>query len=409
MIVQGGGPTQVLNATLSAIVDEAQQAHGFDHVIGACSGTRGLAEGKFVDLGRLAKSDLDLLRASPGAALGSSRYGPSGEDMERILNNLKSNNVHEMLFVGGNGTMLGAQKVLRYCHESGWPLRAIGVPKTIDNDVARTDRCPGYGSAARYIAQSTRDLGMDIRSLPQPVSILETMGRSVGWIAAAAAAGKRDEEDAPHLVYIPEIAFDLDRFIEAVDAVVSELGWAVVVVSEGIRDAGGQPVYQISDSAQADPLNRPFTGGVGQFLADQVAARLRIRCRCEKPGLLGRSSMLHRSSRDVEDAELVGRAAVRGLLSGRSGEMISLLPLVEGHAGYEFVELESVAGVERFMPAGWVRSDDTPIPLDERFFEYIRPLIGELESYHLPIFSDLTFAGSSGKCKAVANRVLSCL
>lgn len=399
MIVQGGGPTQVLNATLSAIVDEARQTHSFDRVIGACSGTRGLVEGRFADLGGLSKSDLDLLRMSPGAALGSSRYGPSGEDMERILQNLKNNSVHDILFAGGNGTMLGAQRVLHYCNDSGWPLQVIGVPKTIDNDVARTDRCPGYASAARYIAQSTRDLGMDLRSLPQPVSILETMGRSVGWIAAAAAAGKRDEEDAPHLVYIPEIAFDLDRFIAAVDAVVSRLGWAVVVVSEGIRDAAGRPVYQVNDSAQADPLNRPFTGGVGRFLADQIASRLRIRCRCEKPGLLGRSSILHRSSRDVEDAELVGRAAVRGLLSGRSGEMVSLLPLMGGHAGYEFVGLESVAGTERFMPAEWLKADDDKIPLSGLFFEYLRPLIGELVSYHSPISSNLKFQGAAENAK----------
>lgn len=393
MIVQGGGPTQVLNATLVAIVDEAQQMCGFDRVIGASSGTRGLVEGNFVDLGCLSREELDLLRLSPGAALGSSRYRPSDEDMERILHSLQSLDVHDALFVGGNGTMLGAERILRYCDEANYPLRVIGVPKTIDNDVAQTDRCPGYASAARYIAQSTRDLGMDIRSLPQPVSILETMGRSVGWIAAAAAAGKRDEEDAPHLVYIPEIAFDLDRFIGAVDAVVTKRGWAVVVVSEGIRDAAGSPVYQMTDSAQVDTLNRPFTGGVGQFLADQVAARLRLRCRCEKPGLLGRSSALHRSLRDVEDAELVGRAGVRGLLSGRSGEMVSLRPIFGGQADYEFVRLESVAGVERFMSAEWLKADGAPIPLDDGLFKYLRPLIGELQSYHPPISSSLNFHG----------------
>jgi len=378
LVVQGGGPTQVLNASLAAIVDEAQGR--FARILGARRGVKGVAQGEVVDLGRLSPGDLELLRASPGAALGSSRAKPSVDDLAQILAFLRRHNVHDLLFMGGNGTMRGAETVSRYCRESGYEAQVIGVPKTVDNDIAQTDRCPGYASAARYIAQAARDLGMDVRSLPQPVSILETMGRSVGWLAAAAAAGKRDEEDAPHLVYLPERAFEMDRFLADLDRVVTRQGWAIVVVAEGIRGGNGKFVYQVEDPAQADPLKRPLTGGVAQFLADTVAKRLKMRCRSEKPGLLGRASMLHASAQDLNDARLVGQAAVRGLLAGEDEKMVSLLALDSpGENGFGYVPLAQVNEIERPVPAEW--TSDGPIPVKPRFFGYLEPLIGDLVPY----------------------------
>ena len=288
--------------------------------------------------------------------------------------------------------MYGAALLLHYCRKAGYEIQVLGLPKTVDNDIAGTDRCPGYASAARYVAQSTRDLGTDVRSLPQPVSILETMGRSVGWLAAASALGKRDEADAPHLICLPEAPFEMERFISALQDAVVKYGWAVAVVSEGTRYADGRMVYQKLDPAQADPLNRPLTGGVGEYLADEVAARLRIRCRCEKPGLLGRSSALHTSCQDRKDAELVGRAGVRGLLENRNSQMVSLLPLgAAGEARNTFVGLDEVAGIERHIPAEWI--GDGAIPLKAEFFEYLRPLAGELMSYQAPISAELNFNG----------------
>ena len=276
--------------------------------------------------------------------------------------------------------MRGAEVISRFCHQSGYDVRVLGVPKTVDNDIAATDRCPGYASAARYIAQATRDLGMDVRSLPQPISILETMGRSVGWLAAAAAAGKRDERDAPHLVYLPERPFDMEEFLASLDRIVARQGWAIVAVSEGIRDRNGKFVYQVEDPAQRDPLKRPFTGGVAQFLSETVASRLKMRCRSEKPGLLGRASILHASAQDMKDADLVGRAAVRGLLAGESEKMVSLLPLENpGKTGYCFVPLDQVAEVERPIPAEW--TCNAAIPVSDKFFQYVRPLIGDLVPY----------------------------
>jgi ATP-dependent phosphofructokinase / diphosphate-dependent phosphofructokinase len=225
-----------------------------------------------------------------------------------------------------------------------------------------------------------------VRSLPQPVSILETMGRSVGWLAAASAAGKCDPRDAPHLVYLPEQPFAMNEFLADLDALVARQGWAVVVVAEGIRDASGRYVYQVDDPAQNDPLARPLTGGVAQFLAEQVARHLKIRCRSEKPGLLGRASMLHASPQDRKDADLVGRAAVRGLLGGEWEKMIALRPLRDpGETGYELVSLERVAEVERPVPAQWITDD--AIPLRAEFFRYLQPLLGDLAEYCAPLES----------------------
>ncbi|MFZ0338504.1 MAG: diphosphate--fructose-6-phosphate 1-phosphotransferase [Terracidiphilus sp.] len=383
LVVQGGGPTQVLNTTLAAIVEEAQARGKFERIFGAKRGIYGFLRSETVDLGKLQAADLALLRATPGAALGSSRAKPTEEELAKLPELLRRHEVHDLLFMGGNGTMRGAEVISRICREAGHDARVLGVPKTVDNDIAVTDRCPGFASAARYIAQSTRDLGMDVRSLPQPVSILETMGRSVGWLAAAAATGKRDEQDAPHLVYLPERPFDMDDFLSSLDGIVARQGWAIVAVSEGIRDRNGKYVYQVEDPAQSDSLNRPITGGVAQFLSEEVARHLKMRCRSEKPGLLGRASMLHAAPQDLKDADLVGRGAVRGLLAGETGKMVALLPLRDvGENGYSFVPLDAVAEVERPIPATWTR--DGAIPVGDEFFQYLEPLIGELVPYCVP-------------------------
>ena len=184
----------------------------------------GLVRGDYVEIGGLSPRDLELLRVTSGAVLGASRYKPCEADFETMVNHLRNSTVRSILFIGGNGTMRGAEAVGAFCRKAGYELQVIGVPKTIDNDIAGTDRSPGFGSAARYVAQSTRDLGLDVRSLPQPVSILETMGRSVGWLSGASAIGKRREEDAPHLVYVPERPFSVDMFLGDLERLLVEAG-----------------------------------------------------------------------------------------------------------------------------------------------------------------------------------------
>lgn len=394
MIVQGGGPTTVFNASLSSVIEEGVCQRGIRRILGARSGTEGLTQGNVVDLSQLTSDELRVLRNSPGAALGSSRFKPTADHLESLVEHLRRLEIKHIIFMGGNGTMRGAETISAFCRSIDFEVQIIGIPKTIDNDLAVTDRCPGYASAAKYVAQSTRDLGMDIRSLPQPVTILETMGRSVGWLAGASSLAKAAENDAPHLIYVPELPFHTERFLEDLDGVVTRLGWAVVVVSEGIRNESGSLVYEMNDPSQLDPLKRPMTGGVGQFLAGVVAKNLKIRCRSEKPGLLGRASMAHVSMQDQQDAELVGRAGVRALLAGATDMMVALRPLRDtGALGYDLVPLSAVAGIERAIPAEWLNGG--PLAVTGGFVEYLRPLVGELFQYSPALLSGLQPMGAS--------------
>jgi ATP-dependent phosphofructokinase / diphosphate-dependent phosphofructokinase len=394
MIVQGGGPTTVFNASLASVIEEGVCQRGIGRILGARSGTEGLTQGNVVDLSRMSSDELRLLRNSPGAALGSSRFKPTADHLELLVEHLRRLEIKYIVFMGGNGTMRGAETISAFCRSIDFEVQIVGIPKTIDNDLAVTDRCPGYASAAKYVAQSTRDLGMDLRSLPQPVTILETMGRSVGWLAGASSLAKAAENDAPHLIYVPELPFHTERFLEDLDRVVTRLGWAVVVVSEGIRNEDGSLVYEMNDPSQLDPLKRPMTGGVGQFLAGVVAKNLKIRCRSEKPGLLGRASMAHVSIQDQQDAGLVGRAGVRALLAGATDIMVALRPLEDtGTLGYDLVPLSAVAGIERALPAEWLIGG--PLAVTGGFVEYLRPLVGELFQYSPALRSGLQPMGAS--------------
>jgi 6-phosphofructokinase 1 len=378
MIVQGGGPTAVFNVSLSSAIAEAVSQQGAGRVFGARYGMKGLVEDDTVELGTMTATDLELLRNSPGAALGSSRYKPTKDDYGRVVENLRRRDIRCMIFMGGNGTMKGAGLVSKHCRDAGFSMQVIGVPKTVDNDIAMTDRCPGFASAARYMAQTTRDLGMDIRSLPQPVTILEVIGRSIGWLAAATALAKEREADAPHLIYLPERPFHAEKFLADLDQIVTKHGWAIVVATEGIRNPDGSLVYELKDATHLDPLARPMTGGVGQFMANLVGEKLKMRCRTEKPGLIARAAMTQVSAQDQKDAELVGRAGVRALAAGETEKMVSLLPLGT-ESGYGLVPLSEVADAERPLPEEWIC--DAAIPVGDRFFNYVKPLVGELTPY----------------------------
>ena len=384
LIIQGGGPTAVFNASLASIIAEGLRQPLIDRIFGARDGMKGLSSADLIELSDMGSADLLALRDSPGAALGSSRFKPSEADLERCVEHLRQSNISYLVFMGGNGTMRGADLFQAFCRARGLELQIIGVPKTIDNDIAATDRCPGFASAARFVAQSTLDLSMDIRSLPQPVSIFETLGRDVGWLAASSTIARRDTDDAPHLVYIPEIPFSEERFLSDLDAVVSRLGWAVVIVSEGIQSADGSRVFEQNTATAKNPSNRPLIGGVAQHLSGVVGEKLGIRCRSEKPGLIGRSCMAHVSDQDLADAELVGQAGVLALIAGETDKMVSLRPYSEGSdEGYELVPLSQAAGTHREIPASWLSND--ALAVTDSFRDYLLPLVGDLTYYPLPL------------------------
>ncbi len=384
MIVQGGGPTAVFNASLASILREAAQQRCIGEVYGARFGMKGLAEDDIVHLSTLSSGELDALRDSPGAALGSSRFKPSEDDLDRCIAHLRQRDVRSMIFLGGNGTMAGAQIFREFCTSRGYQMQVMGAPKTIDNDINGTDRCPGFGSAARFVAQSMLDLSMDLRSLPQPVSIFETLGRDAGWLAASSILARRHEDDAPHVICIPEIPFILDDFLTRIDAAVRRVGWALAVVSEGTRYNDGTPVFaQVPHTSAKTPM-RPLIGGVAQHLSGLVAEHLGLRCRSEKPGLIGRSALIYRSAQDLADAELTGRECVRALATGNTDFMVSLRPLVPGeHSGFDLLPLEVAAGPRRAIPADWLKYDALATNL--YFPRYLEPIAGPLRHYSQPL------------------------
>jgi 6-phosphofructokinase len=397
MIVQGGGPTAVFNISLAAIIEEAQLSSAVARIYGARGGTLGVIRDDLADLTDLSPGELAQLRRTPGAALRSSRHKPAEAELERLIETLQSRNIGYLVFLGGNGTMRGAHLIGEACRARGLDdIRIVGVPKTIDNDIAETDRCPGFGSAARYCAIAARELGADLRSLPQPITILETMGRNAGWLAAASILGRGPDEPAPQIICLPELSFDEDVFVDELDRLVRSQGWAVAVVAEGLRNPDGSMVWENRTPSQADPLGRPMPGGVGQYLSDRVSSRLKLRCRSERPGLLGRASVALASEQDCADAELVGRVGVRAVLEGSTDVMVALDPIRPGQAsGHRLVAFTQVAGNERCFPRHWLTSG--PLPLAPDFLDYVTPLVGPLEEHLVrlpaaPSLSGVSFA-----------------
>jgi 6-phosphofructokinase 1 len=233
IVAQGGGPTLSINNCLCGIIEQATQEPAVDDIYGAKYGLEGILHKNLIDLEAERQNTIESLRATPGAALGSSRAKLSDENFEQILETFRTHDVRYVLYIGGNGSMAGCHRIHSMVTEKNMDVRVLGIPSTVDNDILHTDHCPGYGSASRYYAVSVRELGMDVESLPTPVSVFETMGRNTGWLAASTGLARDTDAMAPHLIYVPERPFTPDQFLDDVQRVYDELGWVVVAVSEG--------------------------------------------------------------------------------------------------------------------------------------------------------------------------------
>lgn len=397
LVLQSGGPTPVLNTTLFGVLDEAARHSQVNRVFGARFGFDGLLKEDLIDLSALPRDQVAALKTAPGASLGTSREKASNDEIHRILEMLLALDVRWLLIIGGNGSLRGAEAIATAALNGGNDeLTVIGIPKTIDNDIEGTDRCPGFASAAKYVAQSVRDLAMDVRTLRQPVSIFETMGRSAGWLAAASILARQNENDAPHLVYLPERAFDREIFLRQIDQTVTRHGWAVGVVCEGLNDASGKPVFEATEASQRDAMGRALPGGVAQHLANLVTRELKIRCRSERPGLIGRTLMPLIAEQDAIDAEFVGRFAVYQAIENETagGKMVSLLPLkpdslpatagpLQWPCSGQLVPLSHNRRV-RAMPDEFL-GPDAINPVTESFIDYARRLVGKLIEYPAPL------------------------
>jgi 6-phosphofructokinase 1 len=293
----------------------------------------------------------------------------AANDYQRILDVFRKHEVRCFFYNGGNGSMYLAWQVGRAAEAAGYELRVIGIPKTIDNDIADTDHTPGYPSCARFFAHAVRDIGADIRALPGRVTFVETLGRNAGWIAAATALARHRDDDPPHLVYLPEHPVSEDQICADVERVYARLGWAVVAVCEGQMNEKGEPFG--ADLFAPDGFSRRLAGNLAHTLAQLVARRTGLRTRSEKPGLLGRSSTAYVTAGDRAEARLCGRAAVEAALKGKTGRMITLLH-EPGATG--FASLERVAYTERLLPGEWISGSGNDVA--PAFLEWARPLIG---------------------------------
>jgi 6-phosphofructokinase len=378
IIGQSGGATAVINASLVGAVEAALAEERIDGIYGMLHGVEGLLKEDMIDLRRQASSVWTRLLYTPSAALGTCRYKLKDEDPERVIAILRKYNIHFLLYIGGNDSADTAHRLALTAQHMNYDLRAISVPKTIDNDLPFTDHCPGYGSAARFIALATLDSAINTKAIPwyYPVKVIETMGRDAGWLTASSALGKRDESDPPHILLIPEQRFNADRFLKQVEEVYRQLGYVIVVAAETIHDEQGQALGA-SGRVGTDAFHHPLLSGAAQYLVELVIERLKLRARFDKPGDLQRMASFAVSITDRDEAYLVGKMGTKALLDGESDKMITLVR--HNDPGYHcttvLVELAQVANVQRLLPDEYL--DESKTMVTQAFYDYALPLIGD--------------------------------
>lgn len=372
LVVHGGGPTAVINASLYGVIMEAKESSVIDHVYGAIGGSEAVLKEQFLDLMKYPQEKLELLLTTPATAIGSSRYALEEEDYQAMGAIFKKHDIRYVLLNGGNGTMDTCGKIYRACKDAG--VCVVGIPKTIDNDIAITDHTPGYGSAARYIAETTAEVGVDVKALPIHVCIIEAMGRNAGWITAASALARKKPGDAPHLIYLPERPFKEEEFLEDVKRLYDQLGGVVVVASEGLKKENGEPIVPpIFKSGRS-----VYYGDVSAYLAELVIKNLGIKARSEKPGLCGRASIALQSSLDRDEAVLAGREALKAAMRGEGGTMVGFIREETPDGSYKMhtrmIPIEEVMLYERTLPGEYINERGNDVT--QAFTDWCKPLIG---------------------------------
>ncbi len=410
LYAQSGGVTPVINATAGALIREARA--GGDRVLAARDGILGVLQERLIDTASLSDAELTALSHTPGGVFGSCRYKLKGvednrREYERLIEVFRAHKIDCFLYNGGNDSADTALKVSRLGEVMDYPVQCIAVPKTIDNDLAVTDNCPGFGSVAKYVAVSILEASLDVMSMASTstkVFILEVMGRHAGWIAAAGGLAARAPDDPPQVILFPEVPFDRERFCAAVRESVDRNGYCSVVVSEGLRDANGEFV---SAAASRDAFGHHQLGGVAPAVAEIVKQDLGYKYHWAVSDYLQRSARHIASATDVEHAEAVGKAAVELARAGNSGVMPVIRRLSDQPYRWDIAtaELDQIANHEKKMPAEYIRDDGFGITEAARRYlaplihgesfppfgedglpEYLRPELVEIEP-RLPAFS----------------------
>jgi len=387
LVAQSGGPTSVINASACGVIQEAFKTGEINQVYGALNGIAGVLDENLFSFNDESPEEIELLKVTPASALGSCRYKlksieHSEADFKRIIEVFKAHNIRYFFYIGGNDSMDTAHKVSKYAQMAGYDLKSIGVPKTVDNDLPITDHTPGFGSVAKFIATSIKEVGLDARVYDyKTVTICELMGRNAGWITAASALAKTNEDDAPHYIYLPEVPFSFEQFDKDVRNALDKYNYAVVAVSEGIKDKDGKYISEMCSSTQMkDAFGHVQLGGVSGILESYVSQNICKKVRSVNYSTIQRSAAHCASLTDNEEAYLCGQMAVRYAIEGHTGKMVGLFR--ENTAKYkcttQLIDLDDVANQEKAIPREYINEDGNFVR--QQVVDYIRPLImGEVK------------------------------
>lgn len=382
IVGQSGGPTAVINGSLYGVVAEGlKHPDRIGRVYGMINGIEGFLQGHMMDIGALDQTnELEMVRTTPGAYLGSCRYKlpESLEDAvyPQLFQKFKEHGIGYFFYIGGNDSMDTVSKLSRYAQTIGSDIRFIGVPKTIDNDLVETDHTPGYGSAAKYVATVVREISADatVYDNKQSVTIVEIMGRHAGWLTAASILARKFEGDNPVLIYVPEVAFDQEAFIAKVTESLKHTPNLVVCISEGIHDKDGTFICEYSSEVGTDTFGHKMLTGSGKYLENLVKERLGVKVRSIELNVCQRCSCAHLSRVDLDESENAGIFAVLSALAGETGKTINFIrnKSVPYELSYGTADVNIICNQEKTVPLEWIIADGSDI--SNEFIDYVRPL-----------------------------------
>lgn len=385
IVGQSGGPTAVINSSLAGVYKTAKD-RGFHKVYGMLHGIQGFLDEKYIDLSKYIKNDLDieLLKRTPSAYLGSCRFKlpeihEDKDIYEKIFMFLNKLEIDSFIYIGGNDSMDTIKKLSDYAVLTGQTQKFVGVPKTIDNDLALTDHTPGFGSAAKYIGASTKEVirdGLGLSYKKDLVTIIEIMGRNAGWLTGATALSKSEDCDGPDLIYLPELPFDVKKFLEKIKSLLKKKHSVVIAVSEGIKLTDGRYVCELSQNSDyVDAFGHKQLTGTADYLANLVSAEIGCKSRGVEFSTLQRSASHIASRVDINEAFMVGGAAVKAADEGDTGKMVVIDRVSDDpyQCATGIYDVHKIANDEKLVPREWITKEGTYVTGE--FLTYVRPLI----------------------------------
>ncbi|HYG22713.1 MAG TPA: 6-phosphofructokinase [Verrucomicrobiae bacterium] len=392
LVGQSGGPTAVINASVAGVLQEAGKHESIEEIYGGLNGILGILNEELIDINDEKARTIEGLRYTPAAALGTCRYKidfkkkpeKAAQDMDRLFEVFQAHNIRYFFYAGGNDSQDTSHKIHLEAVKRAWDMRVIGVPKTIDNDLPHTDSCPGYGSAVKYCATTVLEVATDVSSMATDdgsCCIIEVMGRAAGWIAAGTVVAKQgNPANAPHIILLPELPFNEEKFLAKVQETVAAYKYCIVVVGEGLKNEQGEEIG--ADKTRLDAFGHAVLAGAAEKLKEIIQGKMNLKTRTVMLGYAQRAAAHIASATDANNAHACGVAAVKAAVEGQSGFMVKIVRDVQADGSIKWSTglqpLEDIANVEHFIPKDWI-GEDGFLP-NEKFVEYARPLIeGEVK------------------------------